>query len=244
MELIKSLTNEKIKRLSKLQDKKTRYLENAFLVEGYHLVEEANKLGLLKTIISTHINVLNQYDCEKIFVDEVIIKKLSTTQNPQNILGVVRMFEKPFSNINKYILLDGVNDPGNLGTIIRTSLALGINNIYMCNNTVDLYNEKVIRATQGAIFKANIKRTSLEEAFKELREKDIKIVSSSLDTNIYLNNLPTVKNFCLVVGNEANGISDYSKEHADFLVKIPMENDMESLNVAIASAILLYKLNN
>lgn len=244
MELIKSLSNDKIKRIAKLQDKKTRYQENLFLVEGYHLVEEANKIGLLQIVISTDITVLEKYDCEKLFVDEAIIKKLSTTQNPQNVLGVVKMYEKSFSKLSKYILLDGVNDPGNLGTIIRTSLALGIDNIYVCNNTVDIYNEKVIRATQGAIFKANIKKCQLEEAFKELKQNNINVVSSSLDTDIDINSIKKLDKFCLVVGNEANGISVYSKNNSDYLVKIPMSNNIESLNVAIASAILLYKLNN
>ena len=244
MEIIKSLANDKIKRIAKLQDKKNRYQEKLFLIEGYHLIEEANNLDLLKIVISDDSKVLESFNCEKILVDNAIIKKLSTTQTPQNIIGVVEMFEKPFSNSDKYLLLDGVNDPGNLGTIIRTSLALGIDNIYMCNNTVDLYNEKVLRSTQGAIFKANIKKCDLRDAFQNLKEKQVKIVSSCLDTDTYINQLPKLDKFCLVIGNEANGISLTSKENADYLVKIPMDNKIESLNVAVASAILIYKLNN
>ena len=245
MEQITSVTNLKIKNLLALRKKTERYNERKFLVEGLHLTVEAYKNNLLETVLSTDENLLKQFDnIKQILVSDAVINKLSTTTTPQNIIGVVTMKEQAFFKSDKYIVLDDINDPGNFGTIIRTSLALGVKDIIVSQNTVDEYNEKTLRATQGAIFKANIIRMNLEDAYKKLKALNIKIITTSVDTNKELKDLKKPNNFAIVLGNEARGISDISKMYSDESIIIPLQNDIESLNVAVAFSIVLYNLTN
>ena len=245
MEKITSINNQLIKDIFQLKQKKYRNLTKQFMVEGFHLVEEAYKNKVLKIVLSNDELLLNKFNNVKtVLVNNQIIEKLSNTTTPQNVLGVVDIIENKFELVDKYLILDGVNDPGNLGTIIRTSLALGVNHLILSNNTVDIYNDKVIRATQGAIFKANIYYTDLEDIYKKLKQNNIKIITTSLEANKTLNDLEKMDKFAIVVGNEANGISNVSKEYADELIIIPMKNNIESLNVGIASGIILYGVLN
>ena len=245
MEKITSISNQLIKDIYQLKQKKYRNLTKQFMVEGLHLVEEAYKNKVLKIVLSNDELLLNKFNNVKtVLVNNQIIEKLSNTTTPQNVLGVVDIIENKFELVDKYLILDGVNDPGNLGTIIRTSLALGVNHLILSNNTVDIYNDKVIRATQGAIFKANIYYTDLEDIYKKLKQNNIKIITTSLEANKTLNDLEKMDKFAIVVGNEANGISNVSKKYADELIIIPMKNNIESLNVGIASGIILYGVLN
>lgn len=245
MEKITSINNQLIKDIYQLKQKKYRNLTKQFMVEGLHLVEEAYKNKVLKIVLSNDELLLNKFNNVKtVLVNNQIIEKLSNTTTPQNVLGVVDIIENKFELVDKYLILDGVNDPGNLGTIIRTSLALGVNHLILSNNTVDIYNDKVIRATQGAIFKANIYYTDLEDIYIKLKQNNIKIITTSLEANKTLNDLEKMDKFAIVVGNEANGISNVSKEYADELIIIPMKNNIESLNVGIASGIILYGVLN
>lgn len=245
MDIITSLSNQLIKDINLLKQKKRRAERKEFIIEGKHLTEEAYKNNLLKLVLSTDKELLNKFSNVKtILVNDQIIEKLSTTTTPQNIIGVAAMNENKFILSDKYVVLDGVNDPGNLGTIIRTSLALGINNIILSNNTVDVYNEKVVRATQGAIFKANLFYTDLLDIYKTFKKENIKLIVTSLEAKQTLKELVKPEKFAVVVGNEANGISDVSKEYADELVIIPIKNNIESLNVAIATSIVLYTITN
>lgn len=245
MEKITSISNQLIKDIYQLKQKKYRNQTRQFMIEGLHLVEEAYKNKILKIVLSNDELLLNKFtDVRTILVNNQIIEKLSNTTTPQNVLGVVDIIENKFELVDKYLILDGVNDPGNLGTIIRTSLALGVNHLILSNNTVDIYNDKVIRATQGAIFKANIFYTDLEDIYIKLKQNNIKIITTSLEANKTLNDLERIDKFAIVVGNEANGISNVSKEYADELIIIPMKNNIESLNVGIASGIILYGVLN
>lgn len=245
MEKITSISNQLIKDIYQLKQKKYRTQTKQFMVEGLHLVEEAYKNKVLKIVLSNDELLLNKFNNVKtVLVNNQIIEKLSNTTTPQNVLGVVDIIENKFELVDKYLILDGVNDPGNLGTIIRTSLALGVNHLILSNNTVDIYNDKVIRATQGAIFKANIYYTDLEDIYIKLKQNNIKIITTSLEANKTLNDLEKMDKFAIVVGNEANGISNVSKEYADELIIIPMKNNIESLNVGIASGIILYGVLN
>ena len=245
MERITSISNQLIKDIYQLKQKKYRNQTRQFMIEGLHLVEEAYKNKVLKIVLSNDELLLNKFtDVRTILVNNQIIEKLSNTTTPQNVLGVVDIIENKFELVDKYLILDGVNDPGNLGTIIRTSLALGVNHLILSNNTVDIYNDKVIRATQGAIFKANIFYTELEDIYIKLKQNNIKIITTSLEANKTLNDLERIDKFAIVVGNEANGISNVSKEYADELIIIPMKNNIESLNVGIASGIILYGVLN
>ncbi len=245
MEIIKSTTNPKIKYYLSLRKRSERYSEQKFLVEGLHLTEEAYKNNLLEVVLSTDEAVLEKFNnAKQILVNEIVINKLSTTTTPQNIIGVVKMKNNEFNSQDKYVVLDDINDPGNFGTIIRTALALGVKDIIVSPNTVDEYNEKTLRATQGAIFKANILRLDLEEAYQKLKEEHIPIITTSLQAKYKLSEMPKINRFAVVLGNEARGISEISKTNSDESIIIPLQNDIESLNVAIAFSIVLYSLIN
>ena len=174
MKTITSVKNEYIIRLQKLLNKKDRLKEQLFLVEGLHLVEEAKPY--LVSVLSNDEKLLKKYSCDTYLVTDEIIKKLSTTVNPQPIIGVVKMLNHNVEILNKILksqkarilILDNLNDPGNLGTIIRTSAGLGMEAIIMSHDTVDIYNDKVLRSTQGSIFKLPIVKTDLLSVIKLL----------------------------------------------------------------------------
>ena len=174
---ITSVNNSYIKWLITLKDKQVRNEYNLFIVEGYHLVEEALKHNTLKAVLCTEKEVLDKINVdEKYLVNEQIIKKISSTKSPQNIIGVVNSItnqdlESILSKDNlRILILDDVNDPGNLGTIIRTSAALGIDAVISSLETVDYYNEKVLRATQGAIFKIPLFKGDLVKIISTLKQ--------------------------------------------------------------------------
>jgi len=238
---ITSVNNPLIKSLQKLKNKKNRNQEQMFLIEGYHLVQEAYFHGKLMMVFGVNEEDLN-YDIPSYLVTKEIINKLSSTENPQMIVGVAKMLEQRQKIKNKILLLDDIQNPGNLGTIIRTAVALGIDNIFLSENSVDLYNEKVIRATQGAIFKPLITRQPLNEVVKMIKKKKILIFGSTLVNGVPLNNILPCQQFALIMGNEARGISSDLLALTDTNIYIPMKNEVESLNVGIAAAIILYKL--
>ena len=244
MERITSVNNQLVKELLSLSQKKNRQEKKLFVIEGLHLVEEASKLDLLEMVLSTDEELLNQFNTNKYLVNEAIIKKLSTTVTPQNIIGVVKMLPNNFEVVDKYIVLDGIQDPGNLGTIIRTSLGMGVNHFILSESCVDIYNEKTIRATQGAIFQAKCYYTNLENIYKTLKQNGNEIIVTSLKATKALNQIKKPTKYALVVGNEANGISEASENAADTLIIIPLKNNIESLNVAMALGIVLYNLEN
>lgn len=247
---ITSVTNARIKYFLSLTDKKNRTVEKRFLIEGFHLVEEALKSKYLETVISTSEEVLKQFpSCQRYLVTEQIIDKLSSTKNPQPILGVVKMLDNSVSKLNniikkkevRIVLLDDVNDPGNLGTIIRTTAALGYDAIVMSPNTVDLYNEKVIRSTQGVLFKLPIIKSSLEDIILLFKQNNIKCFGTSLQKAKALEQIDKPIRFAICFGNEARGMSDNILNLMDQNIKIDMANDVESLNVGIAAGIILYQ---
>ncbi len=242
MKKITSVSNPYIKELLKLQDKKTRDLENRFLIEGYHLVEEAKNANVLEEIL-----IINESDAieniETTLVNNEIISKLSKTKNPQSIIGVCKIKSNNEIIGERLLLLDDVNDPGNLGTLIRSALGFNIDTIILSPNCVDVYNDKVIRATQGAIFKINIVTKDLSEVIKFLKSKEIKVIGTSLNKSLGLNSLDSIKKYALILGNEANGISEEVLNQTDFNIKIDINNKLESLNVAVAGAILMHYLD-
>lgn len=250
---IQSINNEKVKYLQSLKDKKTRNKEKKFLVEGFHLVEEAAKTPYLQMVVTTdqsyiqEISFVNQV--QTLMVNQTIIEKLSTTMNPQQILGVVKMPNDAIHQLESLlskkevhlILLEEINDPGNLGTIIRTASAFGYDGIIMSPNTVDLYNEKVIRATQGTLFKIPIVNMDLQEAIALFKRYQIKCYGTCLQQAKPLKKIQKSKKVAICFGNEARGISKPILDAMDERVKIEMKNQVESLNVAIASAIIMYE---
>ena len=151
-------------------------------------------------------------------------------------------FEK--KNYSKYLVLDDVADPGNLGTIIRSSLALGIEALIVSKDTVDEYNDKVLRSTQGAIFKLPIFREDLKEAINDLKEQKIPVLVTSLKDAENVKDLNRMDKFALVLGNEARGVKEELVNLADKVIKITMHNNVESLNVAMSAGMIAYYLMN
>lgn len=244
---ITSSKNPKIKELMELYNKKNRITAKKFLVEGYHLVDEANICKKLDYIVTKNVDDFKKYNVDGYLVNDDIIKKLSTTVNSQGIIGVVNMKnEFDTNNIIKkgvnFVVLDNVNDPGNLGTIIRTSAALGVDAIFVSSDTVDVYNDKVLRSTQGTIFKIPVIKTDLAKLISLLKNNNVYIYATALDAKKSLKDVKRKEKIALVFGNEANGISDDIKSLVDEKILIPMANKVESLNVAIACAICIYTL--
>ncbi len=238
-----SIKNEKIKNLKKLNQKKYRDQEKLFLVEGYHLVEEAYKSGYLKNIILLE-NTICSFDVPQIFVSLEVMKYLSDVDSPQNIIGVVSKIEEKEDIGNKILVLDDIQDPGNLGTIIRSSVAFGVDTIILSDKTVDLYNSKVIRSSQGMIFKINIIKKDLLEYVSKLKQEHYQILTTNVINGKNIKNLEKKEKICIIMGNEGNGVRKELTLLSDDIIYIKMNKNCESLNVGVATSIILYEIGS
>ena len=239
--LITSLTNQKIKKYLKLKVKKYRDLEHMFLIEGDHLVKEALKENLLVDLLvldGTNVD----YDFPYTYVTENIMKKLSEMESIPKVIGVLKYLNEKDIKGNKVLLLDDIQDPGNLGTIIRSSLAFGVSDIVLNTNSVDIYNSKVIRSSQGMIFKINILRRELKSVINDLKNKDYEILGTSVIKGSDVRLIKPLK-FALIMGNEGQGVKQELLDLCDKNLYINMNKECESLNVGVATSILLYELN-
>ena len=241
MEVISSLQNERIKNLGKLLDKKYRDIEGKFLVEGEHLVEEAFKAGLLLEVVKCE-DYLGDYDVPTTLVTYDVIKKLSNTVNPQRIIGVVKKIEEKELG-NRILILDDIQDPGNLGTIIRSSLAFNIDSIVLSKTSVDMYNDKVLRSSEGMIFHINIVRRDILSLIDELHDKGYKVYGTKVDGGTSVDKVDISNKYALVMGNEGNGVKDSILDLCDDYIYIDMNSSVESLNVGVATSIILYEFN-
>ena len=237
--MITSVKNDTIKKILKLKKKKYRDESGLFLVEGEHLVAEALNKGMAKMVITCKDD---NYDVEVLQVSEDVMKKLAFTMNPQPIMAVCYMkIDKEVDYHKKrYILLDHLQDPGNMGTILRTSLALGYHDILISKDSVDLYNDKVIRATQGALFSLNISIVDLADEIKKMQERGIKVYGTALEDAFSIEEVESEARMAFILGNEGNGMSKEILDMVDERLYIPIDS-IESLNVAIAGSIIMYK---
>ena len=239
--IITSLENNKIKDLVKLQSKKYRDSTNMFLIEGEHLVEEVKKTGLLKEIFVVDGDPFS-IDVPITYVSTEVMKKISTTDTYTNVVGLC---EKKNSNEiigNKILLLDDIQDPGNLGTIVRSSVAFNVDTIILSPNTVDLYNSKVLRSTQGMFSHINIITMDLYDAIAELKSRNITVYGTNVNEGVDVRNISDTSNYALIMGNEGNGVHQNIQDMCDKNLYIKMSNNTESLNVGVACSILLYEL--
>jgi len=246
--VLTSLENEKVKDLIKLQRKKYRDLTGTYVVEGYHLVEEAYKKGILLEVYLTEETEF-PYEVSKTLVSSEVMKKISTMDTPSGIVGLCRKIgysdiKNQMTLLNKVLLLDEIQDPGNLGTIIRSSVAFGIDMIILSENTVDLYNPKVLRATQGMYSHIPIISLNASEAIKYFKNNHFSIYGTNVVDGVDARSLSSEEKnkFCLIMGNEGNGIRKEIQELCDKNLYIPMKEEVESLNVGVACSILLYEL--
>ena len=241
--LITSVDNSKIKKYSLLKNRKDRNNEKLFLVEGMHLCIEANKAGILEDVLLLKDNELEFiYDKEITYVTENILKKLSSLTNYPNVIGICKLVDNREIKGNKVLILDDISDPGNLGTIIRSANAFNIDTIIMSLNSVDIYNDKVLRASQGMIFKMNIIYDDLIKVINELKEDKYFILGTDVITGEDVRGVKCNK-FALVMGNEGRGVSKEVKALCDKNLYIKMNKNCESLNVGVATSILLYELD-
>lgn len=240
MEKITSLSNNYIKELMLLKNKKVRDEKKEFLVEGFHLVEEAKNFNKLKCVLITNEN--DRIDgVRNILVNDTIISKLSSTVNPQKIIGVCHGGYLERIEGDRFILLDNLQDPGNLGTIIRSALGFKIDQIIMSPTCCDCYNEKVVRSTQGGIFKVGLVKQDLLSAISELKNMGVTILGTSLTGEVF-DKLPKVNKYAIILGNEANGVSSVVQEASDYNILIKTESALESLNVGVAGSIMMYEM--
>lgn len=236
MQVITSKDNEIIKNIKKLKDKKFREQEHKYIIEGIKLIEEAIKeLAKIDTIVVCEDCVKNEeidskllyevakYNC--IYVSERIFSLITDVKNPQGILAVIEK-EEENSQINYnedlIVILDKVQDPGNLGTILRTVDSIGLKQIIVAEGSGDIFNPKVVRSTMGAIFRVKVKISQdIQKTVAEIKKHKFKVVSTSLATDKSIYDVKYEKS-AIIIGNEANGVSKELQDASDELVKIPM----------------------
>ena len=238
---IESLTNQKVKQWVKLQTKKGRDASQQFIVEEEHLIIEALKYNIVDTILYIEEN---PFGFEKaIQVSVSVMKKLSSNVSLVRYMAICHKQELPIKNFQRLLLLDEIQDPGNLGTIIRSAKSFGFDGIYLSNKSVDLYNDKCIRSSQGAFINFPIIRTELLPIMQQLKKAKVQIVGTSLQQAVSLETLVCQPQMAFVIGNEGQGVSAEVLKQCDVIVKIPMKN-FESLNAGIAASILMYEYRN
>lgn len=240
--IITSLDNKKIKKYHSLKTNKGRKIEKLFLIEGMHLCEEAYKANILVDILIEENTKLSfNYDKEITFVTEHILNKLSNLTNHSKIIGICKIIDNNKIKGNRILLLDDIADPGNLGTIIRSSKAFSIDTIILSKNSVDIYNDKVLRSTEGMLFTMNIIYADLFQVIKELKKDHYLILGTDVKSGIDARSIKTDK-YALIMGNEGHGVNKELLKLTDKNLYIKMDKNCESLNVAVATSILLYEL--
>lgn len=232
-----SINNPKIKRLKRLKEKKYRDLEGLFLVEGKHLVQEAYNNHYLKEMLIP-LNCDYKIDVETNEISESVIKYLTSVDNPSGIFGVCEKKRMTFKE-GKILILDGVQDPGNMGTIIRSSVAFNVDTIVVNDKCADVYSDKVIRSSQGMIFNCNIIKDDLVEFIKKIKRTH-KVFTTKVDGGKLLNDVSKPEKFAIIMGSEGRGVDKKLAALADEYLYIPMNKKCESLNVGVAASIILY----
>ena len=246
MTIITSKANSVVKNAKKLHQKK--YRKSAYLIEGWHLFEEAVQAGVMIEKIFALENYRDQLAAfpQTVWVSEDILLDLADSQTPQGIVAVVQKEEVGQVDLSqgKFLFLEDVQDPGNVGTIIRTADAAGFTGVIVSEKSADIYSLKTLRSMQGSHFHLPIYRMSSQALFKGAKKAVIPVLATTLSKDsVDYRELPPIDNFVLVMGNEGQGISPLMAESADQLVHISMKGQAESLNVAVAAGILIFHLS-
>jgi TrmH family RNA methyltransferase len=254
--VISSMSNAQVKNLTLLQKKaKEREEQGIYVIEGIKMFEEAKEAKLLRKayvsesfyreIVSDKPDYFDDYEYE-ILTDQVF-KEVSETKTPQGIMGIVAIAAYQLDSMLMepnacLLLLEDIRDPGNLGTMIRTAEGAGVTGIILSDSSVDVYNPKVIRATMGSIYRVPFYQArNFYEVLTKVKAQGIEIYAAHLQGIPYDTEGSFRKRCAFLIGNEANGLTDQASGLADTLIKIPMEGKVESLNAAVAAAILMYE---
>ena len=237
--LITSSSNDKVKELVKLKDKKYRDQNNIFFVEGKDLIDEAYKNHLLKHLYIIDGTENNYMDIPCTYITKEIMKKISDMESISNYFGICdKQKEKELGN--RLLLLDNIQDPGNLGTIIRSAVAFNFDTIVLSTDTVDLYNPKVLRSTKGMIFTINIIVRDLNTFVDTLN--GYTIYGTDVENGIDIKEEILPNKLAIVIGNEGNGISSEIKNKCKKNIYIKMDNKCESLNAGVSASIIMYEV--
>lgn len=249
MNYIESAKNPKVKQWKKLLSKKERDKSGRFLIEGFHLVEEALKEDNLvgQVILSQDAEVPAHFKLEGIdviYAANDVLKAISDTETPQGIAAICEQKKMNMEDINpqKVLLLDAVQDPGNIGTMIRTADAAGMDAVILGEGCADPYNPKVIRSTQGSLFHMPVIKGNLADIMDQLKNRDIPVFGTSLEGAVPFEKVGKFESFALLVGNEGQGVDKELLTKTTQNLYIPIYGKSESLNVGIAAGILMYHL--
>lgn len=254
--MISSMSNAQVKNLALLQKKpKARDEQGIFVIEGLKMFEEAMQLKLLRKayvsesfyrdMLGERPNFFDQFDYE--LLTDTVFKEVSETKTPQGIMGTVEQSKHSLQDMLNapdacLLLLEDIRDPGNLGTMIRTAEGAGITGIIFGDSTVDIYNPKVIRATMGSIYRVPFYMTQdFYETLDTVKAHEITVFAAHLMGIPYDTEGSFRKRCAFLIGNEANGLTERASKAADTMIKIPMAGKVESLNAAVAAAILMYE---
>ncbi|MEK4217869.1 MULTISPECIES: TrmH family RNA methyltransferase [unclassified Bacillus (in: firmicutes)] len=246
MKQIESAKNQKVKDWKKLHTKKERTKTNTYLIEGEHLVEEALKSpGAVKEIlVKDEADIPPNLDMgiQCYVLSEDAFSAVTETETPQRIAAVCNMPEEHLAPPKRVLLIDAVQDPGNLGTMIRTADAAGLDAVVLGDGTVDAFNGKTLRSAQGSHFHIPVVRRNLQSYVDELKAEGVKVYGTALQNGAPYQDISPSGSFALIVGNEGAGVDTGLLEKTDLNLYVPLYGQAESLNVAIAAAILMYHL--
>ncbi len=260
MNIISSSQNDKVKYLNKLYRSRNRRKEGVFILEGKRLIEAALAGGtdfkqvfltpaFFKSAENDNLLADLKLKAEFIYIEENLLKETASTVNPQGILAVVEesVFKGDdfYSRADKILLLDRIQDPGNMGTMIRTAVAAGFDGIIALKGSVDIYNQKVIRATMGGIFSIAIRqKLSQEDFLAEIAKEaaDYELLAADIAAEEYHYEHQYQDKLILMIGNEANGLDSKLIESATSKIKIPLAGEIESLNAAVAASVIAFEI--
>lgn len=261
IKFISSENNARIKHIKSLQLKKQRVKNQQFVIEGVRIIEQClDSDGVIEYIVCNEnlhkvrggtqlLNRLIEGGHTIYQLPDQLFNKIAATENPQGILAVVKMNDYTLESLNInhkenlfFVVLDRIQDPGNMGTIIRTCESAKVDGIIVTKGSVDPYNDKTIRATMGAIFYLPIVQCNDDNWIDYLKEQNVTLIAADLNTDKTYIDIDYNKNVAIVIGNEANGIDNKILASMDKIVKIPILGKIESLNAAVAASILIYKV--
>ncbi len=246
LEHITSLKNHKVTTWKSLKDRKGRRETGCFLVEGRKMVEEAIASAFPVEAVLVDVDRQGEFTLPAgipaYSMPGHVLAAVCDTKTPQGIAAIVRMAEVELRG-PRLVAMDGVQDPGNVGTIIRTADAAGFDGVILSNQCADVFSPKVLRATMGSVFRMGIRVTDdLPGLLTRMVQEGARVLSSQLDGEPFYQRSPLNKRFVLVIGSEGNGVTDEVKAIATHKVKLPMRGGAESLNAAVAAGIMMYEL--